>query len=99
MSFWPSPLSPTALRAALIRLVSVDSETIRPPQTEAMRSSLLTTWSRFCTKYTQQIEYLGLDRYRLGAAAKLAAVGIKRMIIKDKLHGALNPHYDAALKE
>ena len=47
----------------------------------------------------QQIEYLGLDRYRLGAAAKLAAVGIKRMIIKEKLHGALNPHYDAALKE
>jgi hypothetical protein len=28
-----SPLSPIALRAALIRLVSVDSETMRPFQT------------------------------------------------------------------
>ena len=32
--FCCSPLSPTALRTAVIRLVSVDSETIRPPQTE-----------------------------------------------------------------
>jgi hypothetical protein len=47
---WFRPLSPTAVRAALIRLVSVDSDTIRPPQTEAMRSSLLTTRSRFCTR-------------------------------------------------
>ena len=47
MSFWPSPLSPTAFRAALMRLVKVDSETIRPSQTEAIRSSLLTTRSRF----------------------------------------------------
>jgi hypothetical protein len=44
------PLSPTAVRAALIRLVSVDSDTIRPPQTEAIRSSLLTTRSRSCTR-------------------------------------------------
>ena len=42
-----SPVSPMALRTALIRLVSVDSETIRPPQTDAIRSSLLTTRSRF----------------------------------------------------
>ncbi len=42
-----SPLSPTALRAAVMRLVSVESDTIRPPQTEAMRSSLVTTRSRF----------------------------------------------------
>src|SRR5215212_10745507 len=51
-----SPLSPTALRAALMRLVSVDSETIRPPQTEAMRSSLLTTRS---DQIDQQIEHPG----------------------------------------
>ena len=47
ISFWSSPLSPTAFRAALMRLVRVESETIRPPQTEAMRSSFLTTRSRF----------------------------------------------------
>ncbi|OIQ64572.1 hypothetical protein GALL_538760 [mine drainage metagenome] len=35
----------------------------------------------------QQIEYLGLDGYRLGTAAQLPAVGIKRMNIKEKLHG------------
>ena len=50
ISFWSSPLSPIAFRAALMRLVRVDSETIRPPQTEAIRSSLLTTRSRFCTR-------------------------------------------------
>ncbi len=44
------PLSPTAFRAALMRLVRVDSETIRPPQTEAIRSSLLTTRSRFSSR-------------------------------------------------
>jgi hypothetical protein len=43
--FWPAPLSPIALRAALMRLVSVESDTIRPSQTEAMRSSLLMTRS------------------------------------------------------
>jgi hypothetical protein len=50
ISFFSAPLSPTAFRAALMRLVSVESETLRPPQTEAMRSSLLTTRSRFCTR-------------------------------------------------
>ena len=50
ISFCSSPLSPTAFRAALMRLVRVESDTIRPPQTEAMRSSLLTTRSRFCTR-------------------------------------------------
>ena len=38
-------LSPTAFRALLMRLVRVVSDTIRPPQIEAMRSSLLATRS------------------------------------------------------
>jgi hypothetical protein len=38
-----APLSPTARRAALIRLVSVESDTALPPQTLSIRSSLLTT--------------------------------------------------------
>ena len=50
ISFCSSPLSPTARRAALIRLVNVESDTMRPPQTDAMRSSLLTTRSRFSTR-------------------------------------------------
>jgi hypothetical protein len=45
-----SPLSPIALRAAAMRLVSVDSDTIRPCQTDAIRSSLLTTRPRFSSK-------------------------------------------------
>ena len=45
-----SPLSPTALRTALIWLAKVDSETIRPSHTASKRLSLLTTWSRFATR-------------------------------------------------
>ena len=41
-----SPVSPMALRAALMRLNSADSDTMRPCHTEASRSSLLTTRSR-----------------------------------------------------
>ena len=47
---WSLPLSPTALRAALMRLVRVDSETMRPSQMVSIRSSLVTTWSRFSTR-------------------------------------------------
>ncbi len=47
---WFLPLSPTAVRAALMRLVSVDSETMRPFQMLSIRSSLETTWSRFSTR-------------------------------------------------
>ena len=50
ISFWSLPLSPTAVRAALTRLVNVESETVRPSQTWPIRSSLLTTRSRFCTR-------------------------------------------------
>src|SRR6185436_4460192 len=38
-----SPLSPIAIRAALMQLVSAESETSRPSQTPAIKSSLLTT--------------------------------------------------------
>jgi hypothetical protein len=42
-----APSSPIARRTALIRVVSADSDTIRPPHTACSRSSLLTTRSRF----------------------------------------------------
>ena len=54
-----------ALRAALMRLLSVDSETIRPCQTADSSSSLLTTWSRFGIRCEQQVEDLRLDMDRL----------------------------------
>ena len=69
-----------------MRLVSVESDTMRPPQTEAIRSSLLTTRSRFWTRYNQQIEHLRLDRDGLGAAAQLAPLDIKHMMSEVKLH-------------
>jgi hypothetical protein len=46
MSRRASPLSPNAARAASMRLVSADSETMRPSQIAAIISSLLTTRSR-----------------------------------------------------
>src|SRR5262249_46985108 len=66
ISFWSPPVSPTAFRAALMRLVRVESETIRPPQ---------------------QVEHLRLDGDGIGAAAQFAAVDVKHMISKVKLHG------------
>ena len=45
-----SLLSPTALRTVVMLLLKVDSETMRPFQTAAIRSSLLTTRSRFVTR-------------------------------------------------
>src|SRR5215203_7283162 len=49
ISRWCSPLSPTAFLAALMRLVSVDSETIRPAVTVPDQKN-------------QQVENLRLDR-------------------------------------
>ena len=49
-----SPLSPIALRAALIRVLNVDSETMRPLHTAASKSSLLTTRSRFRIEYSRR---------------------------------------------
>ncbi len=69
-----------------MRLVSVESDTMRPPQTAAIRSSLLTTRSRFCDQVDQQIEHLRLDRDQFGAAPKLPPVDVKHMIFKAKLH-------------
>ena len=53
------PLSPTAWRAAFMRLVRVDSETIRPFQTEAIRSSLLTTRSRVRSRNSRRSKTSG----------------------------------------
>ena len=53
------PVSPIARRAALTRLLSVVSETMRPCQTFVKSSSLLTTRSRCSTQIDEHIEDLG----------------------------------------
>lgn len=55
ISRWREPSSPSARRTALIRVVSADSETIRPSQTACSRSSLLTTRLRVLHKVAQQV--------------------------------------------
>ena len=86
ISFCSSPLSPTAFRAAFMQLVRVESDTIRPPQTEAMRSSLLTNSVAVLHQVDQQVEHLRLDGNRFGTAVKLAPLGIEGVIGKAKLH-------------
>ena len=85
------PLSPRALRAALMRLSSVESETMRPPQTEAMRSSLLTTRSRFSIEIDQKVEHLRLDRNNYVTRAQLAAFAVEHEILERKQH-VVAPH-------
>ena len=46
---WLLPSSPTAARTALMRVVSAESVTARPPQIETTSSSLLTTRLRLST--------------------------------------------------
>ena len=81
------PLSPTALRAALIRLVSVDSETMRPSQIVLDQIVLGDDAVAVLDQIDQQIEHLRLDRDALAAAGQLAEVDIKHMVGKVKLHG------------
>jgi hypothetical protein len=54
-----SPLSPSALRAALIRVLKVESETVRPFHTAASRSSLLTMRSRLRIAYSRRSNTCG----------------------------------------
>jgi hypothetical protein len=56
---WSWPLSPMAPRAALMRVVSADSETMRPAQTAPIRSSLLTTRSLLRIKYDRMSKTCG----------------------------------------
>ena len=52
----------------------------------AIRSSLLTTRSRFFDQKHQQVENLGFEGDRVTAAKKLPALRIKLMILKEKWH-------------
>ena len=69
---WSLPLSPTARRAALIRLVSVDSETMRPSHTVFDQIVLGDDMVAVFDQVNQQIEHLRLDRHAFAAAGQLA---------------------------
>ena len=56
------PLSPIAHRAALMRVVMAELETIRPAQTEAIKSSLLTSRPRFWIRYSRRSKACGSIR-------------------------------------
>ena len=94
-----SPLSPTALRTAVMRLLSVDSETMRPPQTAAMISSLVTTRSRFSNQIDKEIKDLRLDLNQSRAAPQLAAADVERIVAENELHGCPASGYPPALTE
>ena len=77
-----------------MRLVSVESDTIRPPQTEAMRSSLLTTRSRFSHQVNQQVEHLRLDVYCDFGAPKFAPFNIDFVVTKTENHSRVKAVLD-----
>jgi hypothetical protein len=88
ISFCSPPLSPNALRAALMRLVSVEADTIRPPPDRSDEIVLADDALAVLHQVDQEVEHLRLDGNALDTAAQLATVGIKRMIVKEKLHVA-----------
>ena len=56
------PVSPTAQRAALMRVAMAELETMRPPQIAASKSSLLTTRSQFRIRYSRRSKAWGSSR-------------------------------------
>ena len=82
ISFCSSPLSPIAFRAALMRLVKrrIRHDPAAPDRSEEI--VLADDAVAVLHQIDQQIEHLRLDGNGLGAAAQLAPVGIKHMIVK-----------------
>ena len=71
------PSSPTAWRAALIRVVSADSLTKRSPQIASSSSSLRTTAPRWVHEVCQHVEHLGFDPDLLATSSKDDAVQVQ----------------------
>jgi hypothetical protein len=74
-NFCSRPLSPSALRTALMRLSSVESETTRPLQTDVIRSITI------LDQIDQQIEYLRLNGDN-PSATQLSAIVIEPKLLK-----------------
>jgi hypothetical protein len=69
------PLSPIAFRG---RSCGAEPDAqIQPPQTNAIRSALMTSWPRFFEKVYQQFQYLWLHRHQFAVKASLAKSGIE----------------------
>ena len=80
ISFWCWPLSPIALRAALMRLVRVEFR--HDPAVPDRGDQVVFGDDAVAVLHqvNQQVEYLRLDSNRLRIPAQLPPVGIKCMI-------------------
>ena len=86
ISLCSPPLSPTALRAALMRLVRVEFRDDAAAPDRGDQIVLADDAVAVLHQVDQQVEHLRLDGDGVGAAPQLAPVHIKRMIAKEKLH-------------
>ena len=77
-----SPLSPTALRTALMRLVSVESETMRPCQTAIDQIILADDAFAVLHQIDQQVEYLRADRNGFRPAREFATIDVECAVSK-----------------
>ena len=84
-----SPLSPTALRAALMRLVSVEFGDDAPVPDRGDQIVLADHAVAVFDQEDQQIEDLRLQRKQRAVPPQLAAIGVKCMICKEELHDGL----------
>src|SRR5262249_22209891 len=93
-----SPLSPMARRAALMRLARVESDTMRPSHTPAIKSSLLTTRSRLRIRKTMRAKTCRSTRSKRAFATQLAPVGINNIVLEEEQQVAApaRPHRHGA---
>ncbi len=77
-----APSSPSARRTALIRVVSADSETIRPPHTACKQIVLADHPVPVLHQIGQQIEDLGFDVNQFAAATQFAALDVEPVVAK-----------------
>ena len=88
ISFWFLPLSPIAIRAELMRLVSVEfgNASATPDRSDQILPA--DDVVAVLHQIDQQVEYLRFHGNPLAAAEQLAAFDVKCMIFKGKLHAA-----------
>ena len=84
IDLWALPSSPIAVRAALMRLLSAESEIARSPQTLSDQFVLADEAVALLDQKKQQIEHLRLQGNPNAVPAQLAELAVKLMIIKAK---------------
>jgi hypothetical protein len=77
-----APLSPTACRAAVILLLTVESETIRPTPHFRQQVFLADDAPTVTNEEGQQVEDLWFDRHRVGSTPQFPQVRIERKLVK-----------------